>query len=229
MNRYRYVDACLVVAGIASGLIGNYDSPVGQVSKIVPATYAFTIWALIYGTGLYFAWWLIRRSNVELGSGGHLLALSFFMSGLWVRVQSDIALQLVVVASNLVVVLAQAHVISKVSIPSRKDFIAVALPSGTLAGWLTLATAVTFSDGLNISFKSTATVATFTAVAVLCALSFATWVVPTQTYRLTLVWGLVGIVIEQYSQSAQVAAVAAVGALVAIWMISRMKIKPATL
>jgi hypothetical protein len=213
MNRYRYFDSLLVILGIASGLVGNYDSPAGQVSKIIPATYAFAIWAPIYLSGIYFAWWLVRKSQVDFGLGIHLLALSFFMSGLWVRVQSNNALELVVVASNLIVVLTQAHLLSKLEFAKRSEFLAVGLPSGTLAGWLTLATAVTYSDGLKISFGDTRTVAIFAAFAVGFAVCASKWIVPTATYRWTLIWGLVGIVVSQHTLATQVAIVAGVGAV----------------
>ena len=211
MTKYRIFDALLVLTGILSGLIGNYDEPAGQISKIVPATYAFAIWAPIYLAGLYLVWWLIRKPEVEIGLGVHLLALSFFISGLWVRVQSNNTLELVIVASNLIVVLTQGHLISKVKVSSRKEFFAVKIPSGMLAAWLTLATAVTFSDGLDISFKETSSVAIFAAFAAGFALSAAKWIVPTLTYRLTLVWGFIGIIVGQHSQAAQVALVAAIG------------------
>jgi len=211
VSRYRYLDASLVFVGILSGLIGNYDSPAGQISKIIPATYAFAIWAPIYLSGFYFIWWLIRTKSLDFGPGMHLLAASFFMSGLWVRVQDNNSLELVIVASNLIVVLAQGHLLSKLQFAKRSDFLAVALPSGMLAGWLTLATAVTYSDGLKISFKADQTVAIFTAFAVGFAVCAAKWIVPTLTYRVTLIWGLVGIIVAQHKQAEAVAIVAGVG------------------
>ena len=220
MNRFRYLDALLVVTGIVSGLIGNYDSPAGEVSKIVPATYAFAIWAPIYLAGFYFAWWLVRAKADDFGIGVHLLALSFFMSGLWVRVQSNNSLELVIVASNLIVVLTQGHLLSKIETKNRRDFLALKFPSGMLAAWLTLATAVTFSDGLDGSFKETRTVAIFTAFAVGFAVCAAKWIVPTLIYRLTLIWGLLGIVVAQYSQATSVAIVAGVGILFLLVLIS---------
>lgn len=213
------VDSALVLIGIVSGLIGNYDSPDGQISKIIPATYAFAIWAPIYLSGLYFAWWLLRQPDVENGLGLHLLALSFFISGLWVRVQGNNVLLLIVVSTNLCVVLTQGFLLSNIRFNERRTFFSVAFPSGLLAGWLTLATAVTFSDGLDISYKETQAVAVFTAFAVGFAVSAAVWIVPTLTYRLTLVWGLLGIVVAQFSQARQVAFVAAVGGFVLLGLI----------
>jgi len=224
-SQWLKLDSLLVVTGIVSGLIGNYDSPAGEVSKIMPATYSFAIWAPIYLTGFYFAWWLVRAKAVDFGTGVHLLALSFFMSGLWVRVQSNNALELVIVASNLVVVVTQGHLLSKIETKNRQDFFAIKFPSGMLAAWITLATAVTFSDGLDISFKETKTVAIFAAFAVGFAVCAAGLIVPTLTYRLTLIWGLVGIVIAQHKQEQQVAIVAGVGIgfLLAIILRSQMQ------
>jgi len=211
IQRLFKIDALLVLVGITSGLIGNYDSPAGPVSKIIPATYAFAIWVPIYLSGIYFAWALLRKPTVESARGVHLLALSFLLSGLWVRVQSNNALELVVVSINLIVVLTQGHLISKIRFLTRSDFFAFAFPSSALAGWLTLASTVTFSDVLEISFKASGTVAIYTAFVVGFAVSAAKWIVPTFTYRLTLVWGLVGIIVAQHNMAGQVAAVAAVG------------------
>jgi len=210
-NQWFKFDAVLVLIGISSGLIGNYDSPAGPVSKIIPATYAFAIWVPIYSSGIYLAWRLLRRPVVENSRGLHFLALSFFLSGLWVRVQSNNAVELLVVDINLIVVLAQGHLLSKINFTKRSDFFALGFPSSALAGWLTLATAVTFSDVLKISFKATETVAIFTAFAVGFAVCAAKWIVPTLTYRLTIIWGLVGIIVAQHGQASQVAVVAAVG------------------
>ena len=210
-SQWLKLDSLLVVTGIVSGLIGNYDSPAGEVSKIMPATYSFAIWVPIYLTGFYFALCLERAKAVDFGVGVHLLALSFFMSGLWVRVQSNNSLELLVVFATLILVITQAHLLSKIETKNWKDFLAIKFPSGMLAAWLTLATAVTFSDGLDISFKETKTVAIFAAFAVGFAVCAAGWIVPTLTYRLTLIWGLVGIVIAQHRQAQQVAIVAGVG------------------
>jgi hypothetical protein len=222
-ERWLRFDALLVLVGITSGLIGNYDSPVGQVSKIVPATYAFAIWIPIYVSGIYFAWRLLRRPNLDSLLGVNLLAVSFFMSGLWVRVQSNNSLELFVVGINLVVVLMQGHVLSKTPATNRKDFLALSFPSGALAGWLTLATAVTFSDGLKISFKADDSVSVFTAFAVGFAVCASQWIVPSLTFRVTLIWGLVGIVISQYRQASHVAIVAAVGVFVLLGLIVQMR------
>lgn|GEM_PF-3461552 len=217
------VDAFLVLVGITSGLIGNYDSPAGPVSKIIPATYAFAIWVPIYVSGIYFAWRLLRRPNLESLAGVNLLAVSFFMSGLWVRVQSNSSLELLVVGINLIVVLTQGHLLSKSPVTNRKDFLALSFPSGALAGWLTLATAVTFSDVLKISFKAEESVAIFTAFAVGFAVCASQWIVPSLTFRVTLIWGLVGIVVAQKSQASQVAVVAAVGAVILVGLAVLMR------
>jgi len=219
------VDALLVLVGITSGLIGNYDSPAGPVSKIIPATYAFAIWVPIYASGFYFAWRLLRRPNLESLAGVNLLAVSFFMSGLWVRVQTNSSLELLVVGINLVVVLTQGHLLSKTPVTNRKDFLALSFPSGALAGWLTLATAVTFSDVLKISFKADESVAIFTAFAVGFAVCASQWIVPSLTFRVTLIWGLVGIVVAQHSQASQVAVVAAVGAALLLGLVVLMRIR----
>lgn len=218
-RRFHVLDAVLVLIGISSGLVGNYDSNPGLVSKIIPATYAFAIWVPIYFSGLYFAWWLVRRATLDLGAGAHLLALSFFFSGLWVRVQTNNTLLLVVVASNLAIVLVQGHLMSKVAPRSRSEFFAMTFPSGALAGWLTLATAVTFSDGLNISYRTDKVVAIFAAFAVGFAIAAAKWIVPTDTYRWTLIWGLVGIVVQQHAQASQVAVVGGVGLVLVFFLI----------
>ena len=225
IQRLFQLDAFLVLVGIISGLIGNYDSPAGQVSKVIPATYAFAIWAPIYLAGFYFVWWLFRAQSADFGAGIHLLAASFFMSGLWVRVQNNTALELVIVASNLIVVLTQAHLLSKIHFNDKRNFFAVALPSGLLAGWLTLATVVTFSDGLSISFGDDKSVAIFAAFALGFAVCAAKWIVPTMTYRGTLIWGLVGIIIAQHSQAPQVSIVAGVGIALLLALILQTKFR----
>ena len=223
MTKNRTVHALLIIVGVISGCVGDYSATTTQVSKIIPATYAFVIWLPIYVGGLYLAYLLLRDKSFDLGVASPWIAISYFMSGTWVRVQDFVNIELVAIGITLIVVLIQGKVVNQAIQASERKYVITRIASGLLAGWLTLASAVATSDALGISYKSTATVAIYVAFSVGFAVASATWIVPTMTYRLTLVWGLVGIIVQQHAQATQVAIVATVGVTAVVAMIAVMK------
>lgn len=215
MRNKNIVFSLLIATGVISGCIGDYSATTTQISKIIPATYAFVIWLPIYAGGLYLAWILAKEKTFDLGSAAPWLAISYFLSGLWVRVQNYQVLELAIIAMTLIVVLIQGNLISRANLPTTNNFRLARGLSGLLAGWLTLASAIATADSLGISYKSTSTVAIYVAFAVGFAVSAAKWIVPTTFYRGTIIWGLVAIIAQQYSQASEVAIVAGLGAIIA--------------
>jgi hypothetical protein len=81
----RGLNSILILLGIISGLIGNYNASTPSQSKLLPPSFAFLIWGVIYLTGIYLVYKYFRNKSPNSKLGNFLISLGYLFSGLWVR------------------------------------------------------------------------------------------------------------------------------------------------
>lgn len=226
-----------VAAGILGlvvlGLTSDYGSSGESGSLIIPADYAFSIWAPIYLGGLVFAAYQARRSvrtDPILRRVGWPIALAYFTAGIWDRV-FDRAPYLLSQALVVVTVLAAGAALAGLG-PATPGVRAaetwlVRAPIALFAGWITLATAAATTElllardvgGLGLGAVPWAVLVLLVAGAIAVAVtlrhraSFA--------YPLALTWGFVGSTVQHFADEPVVgttaAALAVLVAAAGIW------------
>lgn len=232
-DRIRQVGVVVaVVVGIGLGVTGDYgaDGPllvdsdgVGSTSLINPAGYAFFIWGLIYLSGLVFAAHQARPSRAAdavLRRVGWPAAVAYLGQGLWARaaaLESVLPLVGVVVATSAAAVLALAWSGSDVA-PDRDAAWRLRAPLALHAGWLTLATILTTTDTLlarGVDRLVLGPVAWSVVLVVAAGAIAATTTLrlhASPAYPAAVVWGLVGVVVDQLTGTPVVAVSAALAA-----------------
>ena len=192
----------------------------GPPSLVEPAVYAFAIWVLIFVLSLVYAAYQALPSNREnplLRRIGWFTAAAFFCTGLWSIFVPQ--WQLVLAQAMLIVVfacLAGAYLRlarSELGVLSAADRWLVALPLGPFLGWITAANAVSLTSeairfglvdaggpGEALLGSTLLLLGGILAAAVVLAGKAG----PAQgylTYAVTVLWALVGVVVNQYDAS----------------------------
>ena len=93
-----------IIAGILSGVTGDYGKPTTDPTLLLPAGYAFAIWAPIYAGGLAYATYQAqpsRRRDPLLRRTGWPTGAAFLLAGLWVRVDQHPWLQLGMISATV--------------------------------------------------------------------------------------------------------------------------------
>ena len=200
----------------------------GPPSLVEPAGYAFTIWALIFALSLAYAAYQALPTNREsplLRRVGWFTATAFFFTGMWsvfVPLRQLLfaqAMLLGVFACLLVAYVRLAR--SERGVLSRADRWLVALPLGPFLGWVTAANAVSLtSEAVRLGLVGSGgagealvgTVLLLLGGALAAALVLLGRTGPAQgylAYGVTVLWALVGIVVNQYDASPVTTAAAA--------------------
>lgn len=134
-----------VVGGILSGTSEEYGDAEESLSRVLPADWAFAIWAPIFAGWLAYAAHQARpsrRADPLLRRTGWPVAVTTGVAGTWVRLQRRPLLQLPVIAGTTaaaVTAYARAVPASDEQARSPVDRWVVREPVGLTAGWLTLA------------------------------------------------------------------------------------------
>ena len=192
----------------------------GSGSLVEPAPYAFTVWALIFALSLAYAAYQAlpsKRDNLLLRHVGWYTAGAFACTGLWSvfvparQLFLAQAMLLVIFVCLAIAFLRLAR--SEHSVLSAADRWFVALPLGTFLGWITAANSVSLTSEavrLGLVDSEGAGEALLGSVLLLLGGGLAAAVVlagkagPAQaylTYAVTVLWALVGIVVNQYDAS----------------------------
>ena len=192
----------------------------GSGSLVEPALYAFAIWALIFVLSLVYAAYQALPSNQNnplLRRVGWFTAGAFFCTGLWSVFVPE--RQFVLAQTMLVVVficLAVAYLRlarSERGALSAGDRWLVALPLGPFLGWITAANAVSLTseavrfglvDGGRAGEALLGSTLLLLGGALAAAVVLAGRTGPAQvylTYAATVLWALVGVVVNQYDAS----------------------------
>lgn len=212
---------------VVLGLTSDYGSSDESASLVIPATWAFAIWAPIYLGGLAFAAHQARpslRDDPVLDRVGWPLAFAYLAAGLWDRVFEAapyLLSQALVVLTVLAAGAALAGLGPATAAARPAETWLVRAPIGLFAGWITLATAAATTElllargvgdlGLGAVPWAVLVLLTAGAIAVMVTVrlraSFA--------YPLALTWGFVGSALQHADEPVVSATAAVMAVLVA--------------
>lgn len=217
---------------LAGALVPIADIATEVPSLIIPAGYAFAIWGLIFLLSLVYAAYQMspsRREDPLLRRVGWPLAGAFLLNGVWevsVLLRQPVLLQVIIAG-----ILACAAVAFVRLVRSDRDALKKVerwLVTPTIAllfGWITAANVVSFNDMLvELGFLGTGLGSALVggALLILGGLVTAAFVLvgrrgPVQGYALyaaAVLWGLVGVVANQYDASLVTSSAAVLAAAV---------------
>ena len=221
-----------VVGGLGLGASGDYGSAATSQSLVIPADYAFGIWAPIYAGSLVYAAHQARpsrRADPLLRRTGWPAAAAYASVGTWVWLQDRPVLQIPAIATSMglaALAYGRAEPASAAEAASPTDRWTVRVPLGLFAGWVTLATAAGTTEALIAAGAGDLWPGRQSwAVAVLGVAggvaAVVTRAVPVSlAFPTAVVWGLVGTVVRSLPErpvpgiAAAVAAAAVLGAAV---------------
>jgi hypothetical protein len=236
MDRDRLRQVAVVVSAvglIALALTGDFGEAPDSESLIIPANYAFGIWAPIFVGAVAFAVHQAapaRRADPLLRRVAWPLATGYVLAGLWVWVFPAVPLvvSLLLVAANVV---AAGQAFARLG-PARRDTPPretwlVRAPVGLFAGWITLATAASTTElllaqdvgGLGLGRVTWAILILLVAGAI--AVGVTLRYRGSLAYPAALTWGFIGSAALHTGEAPAVGAVAGLMALAtfaaAIW------------
>jgi len=203
-----------IIAGIASGLIGNYSASTPSTSKLLPPGFAFAIWAIIYFTGLYLAFRVVREKGSAPSRGIPQIAIGYFLSGLWIRFDGH---QTVVAFIAVFTLIANVWAIRELA-KSSMDKRSVNLLA-TFSGWITIATALVIADATHISTASNTTVAIYLALALVVVFAIYLTLNPLLGYIATIAWACFSLLFTHTTLGTPGVFVAGVGCATALAMV----------
>jgi len=188
----RFLNPALIIVGTGSGLIGNYSSSTPDTSKLLPPGFAFAIWGIIYLTGLYLAYKLLRQEIGLPGNGIFLISLGYFLSGLWIRFDGHAGIVAILAVLTLVANISAIKTLKNTEI-SRLLLNLLA----TFAGWITVATSLVIADAFKISTASDQKVAIYLAVSLSIACILYLSLVPVIGYIATIAWATLSLLFSK--------------------------------
>lgn len=204
--------AAAVSGGFIVGVSGDYGDAAAGPSLVVPAGYAFGIWAPIYiglfGHAVYQALPARRRDPV-LRRTGWATACAVGLSGFWVWAQDAPGLELsliAVTAAAAVTAYIRAAPVLQTEVVSVRDRWMVRVPLGLFSGWITVATVAGSGEALitsGISAPWPGAEAWSTAALVAAggaAATLAWWRPVSLAYAAAVTWGLAGVAVRLLPQ-----------------------------
>lgn len=205
-----------VVAAVGGGFIvgvsGDYGDAAAGPSLVVPANYAFGIWAPIYA-GLFshaiYQALPARRRDPVLRRTGWATACAVGLSGLWVWAQGVPALELSLTAVTTAAAVTgyiRATPVHESEVASVRDRWLVRVPLGLFSGWITVATVAgggeaLIASGLTAPWPGAQTWSTAALLAAGGAGAALAWSRPVSlAYAAALTWGLAGVAVRVLPQ-----------------------------
>jgi len=212
----KYLSALAIVAGIISGLVGNYSASTPSTSKLLPPGYAFAIWAVIYFTGIYLAFQLLRGRISADELGLNLISLGYLLSGLWIRFDGHQVVVAVIAVGTLASNVSAIYFLHKSALSPRLVNLLA-----TFAGWITIATSLVIADATHISSSSDLKVAVYLGISLLVALSIYFIFAPVIGYIGTVAWASSSLLFTKSTLGTPGFTVAATGFLVSAALMAR--------
>jgi hypothetical protein len=211
-----------LLAGAVFQILAGFLVPIGEIagatrSLVIPADYAFGIWGPIFLLCLICAvYWALPggREDRLLRRVGWPLAGAFFLNGVWevsVLLRQPLVLQVLIGAIFACAAVAYVRLArSGRGVLGGVDRWLVAPTVGLLFGWITVANAISLNDmlvDLGLMGADAALVGAFLLLAgtlVACAMVLVGRYGTPQgylAYSAAVLWGLAGIVVNQYDAS----------------------------
>jgi len=228
MDSDRVRQAAVVAAttvGIAVGLAGDYGSANASGSTIIPANYAFGIWAPIYAGSLAYAFHQARpgrRTDPLLRRIGWPSAIAYLTVGLWVHADSLWVYEGLIATSLAAAAVAYGRLGARTPSTDASETWLVRVPLGLFTGWVTLAAAAGTTEGLlergvrelGLGAEPWGVLVLLAAGAVATAVTVR--IPATSAYPAAVTWGLVASAIQHLPTTPATGATAgAMAALVA--------------
>lgn len=211
--------------------------PIGEIatrfpSLVIPAGYAFAIWGPIFLLGLIYAAYQMapsRREDPLLRRVGWPLAGAFLLNGVWevsVLLRQPVLLQVIIAGILVCAAVAFVRLVrSDAGALGRAGRWLVTPTVALLFGWITAANVVSFNDmlvELGILGTGFGSALVGGVLLILGGLVAAAFVLvgrggPVQGYAFyaaAVLWGLVGVVANQYDASLVTSSAAVLAALV---------------
>ena len=218
---------------IAAGML----VPIAEIataapSLVIPAGYAFAIWGPIFLLGLVYAAYQMlpsRRGDPLLRRVGWPLAGAFLLNGVWevsVLLRQPVLLQAIITGILACAAVAFVRLVrSDKSALKKVDLWLVAPTIALLFGWITAANVISFNDMLvELGLLGTGLGSALVGGALLIFGSLVTSAFvlvgrggPVQGYALyaaAVLWGLAGVIANQYDTSLITSAAAVVAAAI---------------
>ncbi|MFB0833677.1 hypothetical protein ACX8Z9_07820 [Arthrobacter halodurans] len=219
-----------VGGGFLVGVSGDYGNAAAGPSLVVPANYAFGIWAPIYA-GLFshaiYQALPSRRRDPLLRRTGWATACAVGLSGFWVWTQDVPAVELALIGATAAAAVAaylRADPVGEAEVASAGDRWLVRVPLGLFGGWITVATVAgggeaLIASGIGAPWPGAEAWSTATLLAAGGAAAGVAWWRPvSRAYAAAVAWGLAGValrVLPQHPVPGAAALLAGVGVAVA--------------
>ncbi len=207
----RLLNVAFIFAGIGSGLIGDYPSITPSNSKLLPPAFAFSIWSIIYLTGIFLAYKLIRNQISVTGPGITLISIGYFLSGFWIRFDGHPNIVSVLAISNLVLTIVAIYILRKTQISKTLlNFLSA------FSSWLAIAASLVIADALKISTASNISTAIYLALALSITFTIYLFLIPLYGYLGTISWASFSILFAKDSSGLPIFIVAGVAFLISL-------------
>lgn len=208
----------------ASGIIG---SPTGEISlkyptKITPAKYAFSIWALIYAGLISFSMYqAIIKNSPKLTKIRLLYVASCFLNATWLYLWGTERLFLTIPVI-LILLLCLAVINAELKeVQDLAEFWFVKFPFSTYFGWVTVATianiTITISafdlDIISASIAGPFLIMLATILAIVICITL-----KNHFYPLPIAWGLTAIAINQGAENTGIIVSSVIGVIICLFM-----------
>ena len=203
--------AAAVGGGFIIGVSGDYGDAAAGPSLVVPANYAFSIWAPIYAGlfshAVYQALPAQRRDPV-LRRTGWATACAVGLSGFWVWTQDIPALELTLIAATTAAAVTgylRAAPRPSEAASARHRWL-VRTPLGLFSGWITVATVAgggeaLLTAGLSAPWPGAEAWSTAALVTAGGAAATLAWRRPVSlAYAAAVTWGLAGVAVRVLPQ-----------------------------
>jgi len=217
----RYLYASLIVLGISSGLFGDYAASTPSESKLLPPGYAFSIWSVIYIAGLVLAYKILKNQISFENPGVALISTGYFLSGLWIRLDSQPYAVAFIAVSTVVANVSAVNFLRKIQI-SRVLLNSLA----AFAAWVTVATSLVVADALHISTASDLSAGIYLAAALTIAFALYLFFAPEFGYVGTIAWATFSLLFTRKISGMPIFVVSAAGLVISIGLIVFKTRKP---